>query len=214
MRKVLLFFAFIIVVIIILWFALAFSGSSPNEEARWGYIDKTGATVIKPSFGLAESFSEGYALVYLPDGKAYSGARIINKEGSVLFNPPPDIEILGAVKQGLAVIKNSNEPRYSKAGFISPSGTIAIPLTFANADDFTQDGLAHVALPDEKTTALANVSGIAIVPEGDIKPALLYRGSLEFLITANPCLTAPRISISGGGLKRTEPSLLIIRAPE
>jgi hypothetical protein len=119
---------------------------SPNEEARWGYIDKTGATVIKPSFGLAESFSEGYALVYLPDGKAYSGARIINKEGSVLFNPPPDIEILGAVKQGLAVIKNSNEPRYSKAGFISPSGTIADPSL-----------LGRIALGKNSNAALAKL---------------------------------------------------------
>lgn len=155
MRKFFKITLFLIILFIIVkaCFGYWYDESIKADKHRWGYIDKNGKTIISSQFDLADPFSEGLALVYLvdPDGKPISGAKIINKEGKIVIDPPSDIEILRPFTYGMAMVKNSHDPHYIKAGFINASSTIAIPLIFKNADDFTADGLAKVALQDDTT---------------------------------------------------------------
>src|SRR5437870_4220692 len=51
-----------------------------NVKGKWGFIDRTGAFVIKPTYLAAWSFSEGIAEVRTPDGSS----SYIDKTGKII----------------------------------------------------------------------------------------------------------------------------------
>ncbi len=66
--------------------AIGFHSSWNSEPAKWGFIDKEGAIVIKPQFDSVEDFSEGLAAVRI--GNEETGKwGYINKKGDIVIIP-------------------------------------------------------------------------------------------------------------------------------
>lgn len=74
----------------------------PTEDigGKWGYIDETGKQVISAQFDLANSFSEGLAVVRVKDNCGY-----INKIGK--FVVQPQFSSCEDFAEGLAAVKTS-----------------------------------------------------------------------------------------------------------
>jgi hypothetical protein len=51
-------------------------------QTRYGYIDRTGALVIKPQFEIASDFTDGIAMVLVEGKRGY-----INKAGEYIWKP-------------------------------------------------------------------------------------------------------------------------------
>jgi hypothetical protein len=135
---------------------------------KWGYIDKTGKTIISFLYDDVAFFSEGLASVKLNNKWGY-----INKTGEttvpfIYDNTNLFSEGLAAVKlndkwgyidktgktaialgyetahsfsEGLAAVKLND-----KWGYIDKTGNLAIPLIYDEANDFTESGSAKVKL--------------------------------------------------------------------
>jgi hypothetical protein len=82
---------------------------SPNlTDYNWGYIDKTGNTVIAPAFSWAGDFSEGVARVQ--SNGEYKHKGVIDKTGQWLFSTESvAVYPNGDFKDGFAPAKIGNE---------------------------------------------------------------------------------------------------------
>lgn len=98
---------------------------------KYGFIDKSGATVIECKYDNVKPFENGYAAVY---ENYYWG--FIDEIGNKIIDKLE--ECLG-FSDGLAAIKMNG-----KWGYINTNGEIIIPCRFEKADSFS-DGLASVA---------------------------------------------------------------------
>jgi hypothetical protein len=118
-----------------------------DKGRKWGYIDKKGKMIIAPEYGLAESFSEGMATVYLeyPVFLIRTGSPTpvlhswyIDEKGSRL-----KFQIVGETfSEGLAVAdRGRDESR--KEGYIDKTGQFRIEPQFSIARSF-HEGLACV----------------------------------------------------------------------
>lgn len=110
---------------------------------RKGYIDRSGALVIKPQpFNSVGEFSDGMAKVQMggPMGK---GGRLgfIDRSGKVVVKPA--YEFAQHFSDGLCAVAIGD--RY---GYIDKAGAVAIPPQFRIADPFWQ-GLARVWIGDK-----------------------------------------------------------------
>ncbi len=78
------------------------SGETLRKEiaGKWGYIDGTGKQVIPAQFDLANSFSEGLAVVKIKDNCGY-----VNKIGKVVLQP--QFSSCEDFAEGLAAVKTS-----------------------------------------------------------------------------------------------------------
>ena len=98
-----------------------------GASAKWGYINKSGQTVIKPTFAAAKTFSEGLAPVKLAkEGKVPKDAALwiyIDKTGKQVF--PDTYQEAQPFVQGLAVVKYEGH-----AGAINGSGNMVIPAKY------------------------------------------------------------------------------------
>ncbi len=112
---------------------------------KFGYIDKSGSTVISPQFDFCYGFSEGLAAVEV-DG-VYG---FIDKQGK--FAISLQYQWAFSFYYGLAPICFKD----SECGYIDKSGKITIPLTFREADGFF-DGLA--AVQTDTTKGFINMAG-------------------------------------------------------
>lgn len=108
-----------------------------NEKGLWGFIDKTGKTVIPCIFRYenshSEEFSNGLDLCVFMDG------NIINLADSYTSS----FNYADLFTEGLARVKNKD----GLFGFIDRNGNSAIPCSFKFADFFS-DGLAMVQNKD------------------------------------------------------------------
>jgi hypothetical protein len=101
-------------------------------DGKHGYIDRTGAIVIPPSFDFAQPFcSDGTAVV-----RTGSGWGLVDRRGK--FIVPPDYDDLHCFSEDLAAAKRG------KWGFIDLSGKFVITPRFAAVGDFSE-GLASFA---------------------------------------------------------------------
>ena len=94
------------------------------QGGLWGFIDKTGAFVIKPQFDLAGNFSEGLAPVAIKRKMGY-----VDKTGKYAIEPRFDIA--DAFSEGLARVKIDE-----KFGYIDKNGAFAIKPVFDSATNF------------------------------------------------------------------------------
>ena len=107
-------------------------------DGKWGYIDTTGAIVIKPKFDNASRFSEDLASVKI-DGKY----GYIDKRGRFIINP--QFEAAGVFSEGLASVTRLSD---GKAGYINMKGEYVIEPQFDDVAGIFVEGLAAVKIGD------------------------------------------------------------------
>ena len=125
---------------------------------KFGYIDKSGSTVISPQFDYSYGFSEGLAAVEIDEA-----AGFIEKQGKYAI--PLQYQCASSFNDGLAPICSKD----GKCGYIDKSGKITIPLSFCDAQEFI-DGFAFVQT--ETTKGYINTAGEWAFTESD--ETLLY----------------------------------------
>lgn len=108
---------------------------------KFGFIDKTGKTVIEPQFDGAESFSEGLAVVRVGKKSGY-----IDKTGKIVIEP--QFDGASSFSEGLAGIVVRDEESEEKWGFIDKTGKIVINPQFDMVYWFSE-GLALVKAGDK-----------------------------------------------------------------
>jgi hypothetical protein len=120
-------------------YALDFSeGLAPVVVGeRWGYIDKSGAMVIPPSFDKAQPFSDGRALVKVRELFGY-----IDSSGNMAITP--QFKLADNFSDGLALVGDGKSSWY-----IGKDGVQAFPQKFAVASPFFK-GVANVQLKTDK----------------------------------------------------------------
>jgi hypothetical protein len=84
------------------------------ETVKWGYIDKTGKTVINPQFYTATDFSEGLATVNTGSLCGY-----IDKTGTMVISP--QFDAANDFSDGLARVWIRSE-NTGKTGYIDHTG--------------------------------------------------------------------------------------------
>jgi hypothetical protein len=108
--------------------------SSDTDSAsieKWGYIDKTGKTVIEPQFDDIREFNEGLAAVQMGEQWGY-----INTQGTLVISP--QFERGDRFSDGLAAVKVDTQ-----YGYINSTGKFVIPPQFVHGFAFNH-GLALV----------------------------------------------------------------------
>ena len=127
----------------------------------WGFIDKSGKTVIDFKYNVAVSFSEGLAAVQNINDKW----GFIDKDGNEVI--PFIYYDVRSFSEGLAAVKDIND----KWGFIDKSGNAIIPFEYDYAGSFAE-GLAAVRNASGNCGYINNSGKVVI----DFK----YDGALAF----------------------------------
>jgi len=104
-----------------------------NIDGLFGFIDREGHQVIPPKFAWAGSFSQGLAVVTVPETKKKG---FINPKGDWAI--PPQFEYAIGFSEDLAAVQVGE-----KWGYIDRKGTRVIPPRFEDAHKF-REGLASV----------------------------------------------------------------------
>jgi hypothetical protein len=116
-------------------------------KTKWGYVDKTGAFVIRPAFDFAYPFAEGLARVNMGGriGKAgeVAGGKwgFIDKTGRYVLKP--QFEYVSWFAENLAVVRVAG-----RFGYIDGAGAMKIPPQFDEAYNFFK-GSARVRVGDD-----------------------------------------------------------------
>lgn len=109
----------------------------------YGYEDRVGKMVIKPSYRMAFPFSDGYAAAVPQEGSW--GYGVIDKTG--VFVSPAKFFTINQFSEGLAAAQLVSNGQPGKWGFIKPSGEVAIPFKFDQVGNFS-NGLAPAGFED------------------------------------------------------------------
>ncbi len=106
-----------------------------DGTTKWGFVDKSGSTVIKPQFYKVKDFREGLA----PFQRTYLWG-FVDRTGKEVVAP----KLYGAstFSNGLAAVQVD---RYW--GYMDKTGRVRIGARFAKAGDFSREGVAAVKLP-------------------------------------------------------------------
>ncbi|MDQ8005449.1 MAG: WG repeat-containing protein [Pedobacter sp.] len=148
--------------------------AAAKKNEAWGYIDKTGKTIIPFNFDDAGNFKYGKAIVGL--GGAEKKFGVINKQGKILVpitsNSKPYfseglafiddakkviVDTLGKVafpvnqytfvypfREGMAVTDKSEQEGIKLLGYINKQGKVLVPSIYDEAADF-YEGMGSVA---------------------------------------------------------------------
>jgi hypothetical protein len=136
-----------------------------DSQGSWGFMDKSGKTVIPARFYEARPFREGFALVLDQEG----ATGYVDERGAFIWTVPKDgldkalrdyglaafeeefdaIQgDLGDFHEGLARVKVYSGAFQWRFGFIDRTGKFAIKAQFGKARDFSE-GLAPVETPPQ-----------------------------------------------------------------
>ncbi len=101
-----------------------------NTKGKWGFLNKEGEIVIKPTYDGAASFSEGLALIKIRKIDTVRGKRkekelygFIDKEGNEVIKPTSKLSNVRSFSEGLAAYSDGYEWGW---GYIDQSGKKAI----------------------------------------------------------------------------------------
>jgi hypothetical protein len=123
-----------------------------------GFINKGGKFVIEPKFGIADSFSDGLAMVYTetsyPVNKGF-----IDRTGELIIEP--EYYVSESFSEGLAVvgIKESGQLKY---GYVDKTGKFIIEPRFKLAESFSE-GLAEVYEPNNNCASFIDKNGNTVI---------------------------------------------------
>lgn len=100
-----------------------------RQDGKCGYLKRSGDFLISPRFEYAGDFSEGLGIVR-SEGKC----GVIDKTGNFVLTP--QYAFIREYHDGLALFKPSES---DKLGYLDRDGKVAIPPTFSNAYDFSEE---------------------------------------------------------------------------
>jgi hypothetical protein len=122
-------------------------GWTADYHKKWGYINKTGAAIIRPAFeGFGFNFREGVAVVSPGEGGQAWG--FIDRTGTLVMGDKYFIEMSDTFSEGLAVICPEVDNLGCKAsGYIDKTGERPFTQTFDYAGNFSE-GLAGATTGD------------------------------------------------------------------
>lgn len=125
-------------------FAEGLAAVRDNSTGNIGYIDKSGAWKIPPTFSDGREFSQGRAAIQViskdETGWPVRQWGVINRKGEVIA--PAKYETVWSYEGGFAnVVQNG------KWGFLDLEGNLAIPCQFEVGEPF-ENGLAYVRVGD------------------------------------------------------------------
>jgi hypothetical protein len=120
------------------------------SNGKWGYIDKTGKTVIPFQYEDADCFSEGLAVVKQNGKYGY-----IDKTDKTVI--PFQYEYADRFSEGLAIVKQNG-----KRGYIDKTGKTVIPFQYESVDRF-RDGFAVVSDQSVYKLGIINKAGTWII---------------------------------------------------
>jgi WG containing repeat len=112
--------------------AAQLTGQEAGVRGTWGFIGKTGQTVIPPQFADADAFSEGLAAVKVENAWGY-----IDTAGTVVIRPQFDAAY--PFSQRRAPVRIGR-----RTGYIDPTGAAATPMTFSTMLPF-REGRAAIS---------------------------------------------------------------------
>ena len=153
------------------WGADSSTSSDPplfliRRQGLYGYIDRSGSVVISPVFSDASEFSEGRALVAIPDASP-EAATLAKQRGAPVYNygyidRSGDWAIDPQLKEGRDFHEGLAAARLgSYWGYLDPHSNIVVDFALAYAGDFSR-GLARV-WPDRTDRAPEYIT-----PEGRV----------------------------------------------
>ncbi|MFC5530274.1 WG repeat-containing protein [Cohnella yongneupensis] len=143
------------------------------EGGKWGYIDKSGAVVIKPQFQDIGSFSDGVAPAMLKDKWG-----IIDTKGK--FVAKPVYWRMDPIGNGLFIV--ANDADYSSYGVLSKTGKI-IGNHFTEIGSKFSDGLLHVFWGD--TGAFMDPNGKMILKRKGVRYGDFRNGLSTYSYTSD-----------------------------
>ncbi len=111
-----------------------------EKNGKYGYIDRTGKTILPYHYSSAYPFYDGRALVSTDDG-----SFIIDKQGDIkaTFEETPAHTFFAKQRVVNDRIRASRDGKY---GFMDGSGKLVIPIQYVDAKSFFGDGLIGVTL--------------------------------------------------------------------
>ena len=115
-----------------------------NPNARFGYIDPDGRTVIDHAWRTAQPFSEGLAFVEGPYQNRQRTRGYVDATGLLAFSVPDDIAQTLPFTDGLALVARHEQGRL-RYGYLDRAGEVRIGFDYADAAPF-REGLAAVKL--------------------------------------------------------------------
>lgn len=129
---------------------------NPMGQPIYGFIDKTGKTVIPFSYTSARSFSEGLAVVGLSNGKF----GYINKNNQIVI--PAQYDSANDFSNGLALVQNLNEKTQNQeSAFIDKTGKVRLTSKYSDVRSFS-DGLALVG--NQNKFGYIDTTGKLVIP--------------------------------------------------
>lgn len=121
-------------------FAEGLAAVRDMNTGKLGYIDKTGAWKIPPTFSDGREFSQGRAAVEVEskDETGWPVRRwgVINRQGEMIA--PAKYDTVWSYKEGFVNVRQGG-----KWGYLDLAGNLAIPCEFDGAEPF-ENGLAYV----------------------------------------------------------------------
>lgn len=105
-----------------------------DGKELYGFIDSTGAVVVKPTYTWARNFSSGVAVVNQDDKYL-----VINTKGEVLYTTT---NYLNDFHNGLASFTDNTT---YKSGYINPQGKVVLKAVYTYTGNFGKDNTAIVS---------------------------------------------------------------------
>jgi hypothetical protein len=154
-----------------------------QQKGKWGYIEKSGKTVINPQYEEARNFSEGFANVEIGDRVFFINAKGVVALDPLVINPQSGIRTLRDFSNGLVLTEIGGiGPVFGKFGYMDQAGKLVIEAVYGLATTFS-DGMALVQTGDPQTDIFNTRWGF-IDQNGKVAGAIKYdfgRGFTEGL---------------------------------
>lgn len=177
-------------------------------DGKEGYITKTGAIAIDPTFDTAMPFHDGYAVVAQEKNGQYAYG-LVNKQGKITITPTYDeVRMLGEGRVALGKLANSFNPFATRFALAKESGEVLTDFKFTNLGPF-QKGVASAS--DGRSTFFIRLSG----KRASDLPSFEGTGILEFIdgLIAEHKNNRTRYVKEDGTLIWEEPTEVVLRTP-
>jgi hypothetical protein len=187
---------------------------------RWGYVDRTGRTVIEPKYDTEAFFGDGVAVVMSgldheraerarprgntveikpgPEGLKW---EIIDTSGKTLAVLPRGSHLGSLFSEGLAVIYGWEDGKGSVYGYMDKTGRVVIKARFARAGLFS-GGLAEACAESERCGFIDRAGRFVVPPRykevrafsEDLAFVVAQDGRVGFVNKSGALVIAPQFS--------------------